>query len=257
METYSYEKVLPSCTLNRGLLTDIEKRLLFGIPKLMQKGLNKVVQGLGLEDYKKIENYQIIVDNGKETSTLVSAKQMACTYFESRTRQVSVFYKLGAPQLLTIEINFPQNGRPCITMTTQSPQVEKLLPRIADGISAGVNVYGNRHKTLHNSFIQGALLLTVPAMVMSYGLYSGIDLFLLYSSMGWLCLISLGIIRSLPYLFPWVTFEKQRRFQFRRLPLLAKFSLLSVAAACYVGLVLLNMPRADEPATLLLAGIIG
>ena len=221
METYSYQKTLPSCTLNRALLAEIEKRLMFGVPKLMQQGLAKVLQGLGLKDHKKLENYQIIVETVKESRTLQFAKQMPAPYFDRRTRQVSILYKLGAPRILTIEITFPQNARPKITMTTQSHQVEKLLPRIADG------------------------------------LYSGIDFFLLYSSMGWLCLLSLGIVKSLPHMFPWVTFETQSRFQLERLPLLVKFSLLFVSVGCYISLVLLNMPRTNGPGSVLLAGLVG
>jgi len=62
MQTYSFHRILPSCTLNRTLLVEIEKRLLFGIPKLMQPLLQKIQQGLGLEGYKKLENYQVIVE---------------------------------------------------------------------------------------------------------------------------------------------------------------------------------------------------
>ena len=257
METYSYQKTLPSCTLNRALLAEIEKRLMFGIPKLMRQGLAKVLQGLGLKDHKKLENYQIIVETVKESRTLQSAKQMPAPYFDRRTRQVSILYKLGAPRILTIEITFPQNARPKITMTTQSHQVEKLLPRIADGLCASIKNYGNRHKLLHNSFVQALLLLAVPLIMMSYGLYSGIDFFLLYSSMGWLCLLSLGIVKSLPHMFPWVTFETQSRFQLERLPLLVKFSLLFVSVGCYISLVLLNMPRTNGPGSVLLAGLVG
>jgi hypothetical protein len=257
MENYSYHRILPSCTLNRALLAEIEKRLLFGIPKLMQQGLRKVLQGLGLEDHKKLEKYLVIVEASKETHTLKCAKELTNSYFEPRTKQVSVVYKLGAPRIITIEIIFPQNDRPRINMTTQSPQIEKMLPKIADGLCTSIVTYGNRHKILHNTFVQSALLLTVPALVMTYGLYSGIDFFMLYTSMGWLCLLSLGLIKSLPHLFPWVTFETQRRFQLSRLPLLAKFSLLTVAIGCYIGLVLLSMPRTSGPATVMLAGFVG
>lgn len=257
METYRYQRILPSCTLNRALLVEIEKRLLLGIPKLMQQGLRKILQGLGLEDHKKLEKYLVIVEASKGTNTLKYAKEMSSPYFEPRTRQVSVVYKLGAPRIITIEIIFPHNGHPRINMTTQSPQVEKVLSKIADELCAIIARYGNRHKVLHNSFVQSAMLLAVPTMVMTYGLYSGIDLFLLYTSMGWLCLLSLGLINSLPHMFPWVTFETQRRFQLSRLPLLAKFSLLAVAICCYIGLVLLGIPRASGPATAMLAGLVG
>jgi hypothetical protein len=257
METYSYHRILPSCTLNRSLLADIEKRLLFGIPKLLQHLLQKVLQGLGLDSHKKIENYLVIVEKSKETHTLKCAKELTSPYFEPRTKQVSVVYKLSAPTMISIEIIFTKNNRPQINMTTQSPQVEKMLPKIADGLCSSIARYGNRHKIVHNTFVQSMLLMAVPTFVMTYGLYSGIDFFLLYTSMGWLCLLSLGLISSLPQMFPWVTFETQRRFQLSRLPLLAKVSLLTVSIGCYIGLVLLTIPRASEPTMVTLAGFLG
>ena len=257
METYSYQKTLPCCTLNKSLLAEIEKRLLYGIPKLLQPLLAKVVQGLGLKDHKKLEKYQIVVEARQGARTLPSAQQLSTSYFESRTRQVSIVYTLGAPKIICVEISFPQNARPCIKMTTQSPQIEKLLAGIAEGLCLSIPRYANRHKLLHNSFVQALLLLTVPALVMGYGCYSGIDFFLLYTSMGWLCLLSLGLVKALPLMFPWVTFESKSRFQLNRLPLLAKFSLLSVCVGCYISLVLLSLPRASAPITVMLAGIIG
>jgi|GEM_PF-3259262 len=257
METYSYHRILPSCTLNRTLLVEIEKRLLFGIPKLMQPLLQKILQGLGFEGHKKLENYQVIVETKKESRSLNCARELTNPYFESRTKHVSIMYKLGAPKIIVVDIIFPQNGRPRVNMTTQSRQVEKILPKIADGLCASIARYGNRHKILHNAFVQSVLLLAVPTLAMIYGLHSGIDLFLLYTSMGWLCLLSLGLIKSLPYIFPWVTFETKRCFQLRRLPILVRVSILTVAIGCYIGLVVLGVPRASEPTMILLAGYIG
>jgi len=257
METYRYQRMLPSCTLNRALLLEIEKRLLFDIPMLMQQGLRKVLPGLGLKDHKKLEKYMITVETSKGTHALKCAKEMSTPYFEPRTRQVSIVYKLGASRIIHIEIIFPHNDHPRISLMTQSPQVEKMLSKIADRLYAVIVRYENRHKILHNSFVQSAMLLAVPTMVMTYGFYSGIDLFLLYNSMGWLCLLSLGLIKSLPHMFPWVIFETKHRFQLSRLPLLAKFSLLTVAVGCYIILVLLGTPHARVPTTDILAGLVG
>ena len=242
METYSYRQVLPSCNLNRELLASLEKRLLLGIPKLLHQGLQKILKGLGLDSHKKLESYRIVMTVGKKTLTVRGAQEMAKPYFEPKTSQVRLEYSLGAPRILVLAMVFPRQGQPSLELSTQSPQLEKLLPKIAEGLIEVVGFYGNRHKLLHNPFIQAVLLFSLPMAVMGYGLLQGIDLFLLYTSMGWLCLLSLGLIMSLPQLFPWVTFESRRRFQWRRLPLLARVSVLSVAAGCYAGMVLLLLP---------------
>lgn len=245
METYTYAQVMPSCTLNRELLSGLEKRLLHGIPQMLQKGLQKILQGLGLDSHKKLENYQIIVNVGQEARTFACSNDLQNSYFEPGIKQVRVEYSLGAPRILAVELVFPKDEQAMIKLKTQSPQMEALLPKIADGLCRVIEMYGNRHKVLHSYFIQAAVLFSLPVAVMTYGLIQGLDMFLLYSSMGWLCLISLGFTMALPHVFPWVTFESQRRFQWSRLPLLMRFSLLIYSACCYVGLVLMNLPMAS------------
>jgi hypothetical protein len=257
METFTYQRILPSCTLNRSLLAEIEKRLLFGVPRLLHHGLKRVLQGLGIDDHRKLENYEVIIDTGKGPRTLKSAGELAFSYFEPGTRQVNVVYRLGAPKMITVEIVFSQNGRSQIDLSTHSPQIGKILPRIAEGVCAAIQLYGNRHRVFHNSFVQTGLLFATPALVMAYGFYREVDFFLLYACMGWLCLLSLGVIMSLPRMFPWVTFESRHRFQLRRLPLLARFALLTVAIGCYIGLVLLSVPSTDGQGAFLLAGVVG
>jgi hypothetical protein len=257
MKTFSYQRILPSCSLNRALLVNIEKRLRFGFPKLIQNGLRKVLQGLGLDDHQKFERFMVVVESKKESRILKCAKELSTPYFEQQPKFVKIFYDLGSTKFITVEVIFPRNDRPRVYLSTQSPQIEKLLPKIADGICAEIASHGNRHKILHNPVVQALILLTLPMMMMTYGVLSGIDIFLLYSSMGWLCLLSLGLVKSLPQLFPWVTFETKNYFKISRLPLLAKVSLLIVAVGCYIALVLLNMPHANSPEPVLLANLFG
>lgn len=244
METYTYAQVLPSCTLNRELLSGLEKRLLHGIPQMLHKGLQKILEGLGLDSHKKLEHYQIVISVGQEAKTFSCSNDLQNSYFDPGINQVRVEYSLGAPRILKVELVFPKDGQANLKLTTQSPQMQKLLPKIADGLSSVIDMYGNRHKMLHSYFIQALVLFSLPAAVMAYGVINQLDMFLLYSSMGWLCLISLGFTMALPHIFPWVTFESRRRFQWSRLPLLVRFSILVYSACCYVGLVLLNLPAA-------------
>ena len=244
MENITYQQILPSCTLNCELLAGLEKRLLLGIPTLLQRGLQTILKGLGLDSHKKLESYKVVIDAGRKTRTLGCSRDLQNSYFDSGTSQVRLLYSFGGPKIIVVEIIFPKDDLPRLILTTQSPQVEKLLPKIADGLCAVIDMYGNRYNLLHNRLVQSAILISLPTSVMLYGLYLGVDILLLYTSMGWLCLFSLGMTMSLPHLFPWVTFESRRRFHLSRLPLLAKFSLLTVAAGCYVGLILTIIPVA-------------
>ncbi len=257
METFSYQMTLPSCTLGKALLVELEKRLRFGIPILAQEGLRKISMGLGFEDHKKLEHYMIIVESKKEILNFKCTKELPLPYFERQPKKVKVEYDLCASKFITVRIIFTPDERPRVYMKTQNQQVKKMLPKIADGLCATIEAYGNRHKALHNPFVQSLPLLTIPLMVMAFGIYSEIDLFLLCSSLGWLCLLMLGLVKSLPQLFPWVTFASKHRFKLNRLPVLAKVSLLSVAVACYIAMVLLYMPRASNADVIMLASLFG
>ena len=257
METFTYQRALPSCTLHKALLVQIEKQLLFGIPRHIQPVLRKTLLGLGLEDHKKLERYMITVETKKETRSYACANELPLPYFERQPKKVKIEYNLGAAKFIKVNIIFSLNDYPRVYMTSQSPSVEKVLPKIADGLCKSIVTYGNRHNVLHNSFVQSLLLLSIPLAVIVYGLYNNIDVFLLCSSMGWLCLLLLGLVKSLPQLFPMVTFETKYRLQLNRIPLLAKVSLLSVAVACYIAMVLMNIPRADNSGTIMLASLFG
>ena len=257
METFSYQRVLPSCTLHRSLLVAIEKKLLLGLPVIMQDELRKITKGLGLEDHKKLEQYMVTVESKKKNVNYKCAKDLPSPYFERQPRQVKVEYVLCASKFISVEIIFSINERPRIDITTQSALVQKKMSKVADLLCESIAAYGNRHRVMHSPFVQSLLLLTIPLIVMVYGIYSEIDAFFLYSSMGWLCLLSLGLVKSLPQLFPWVTFETKRRFKLNRIPLLAKVSLLSVVVACYVALILLYSPRANSSDAVMLASLFG
>lgn len=257
METFSYQRALPSCTLQKALLVQIEKQLRLGIPRLIQKGLRKTLLGLGLEDHKQLEHYLITVESKKEIRNYACARELPLPYFERQPKKVKIEYDLGAAKFIKVNIIFSINDYARVYMTSQSPQVGKMLSKIADGLCASIIAYGNRHRVMHSSLVQSLFLLAVPFAVMAYGLYSEIDIFLLYSSMGWLCLLLLGLVRTLPQMFPLVTFETKHRLKLNRIPLLAKFSLLTVAAACYIALVLMNMPRAQSSGPMMMAGLFG
>jgi hypothetical protein len=154
METFTYAQVLPSCTLNRELLSGLEKRLLYGIPQMLHKGLQKILQGLGLDSHKKLEHYQILVNVGQEAHAFPCTNDLKDAFFEPGVDEVRVEYSLGAPRLLAVELVFPKEKQATLKLTTQSPQLEKLLPRIAEGLSAVIEMFGNRHKVLHSYFIQ-------------------------------------------------------------------------------------------------------
>ena len=257
MEVFNYQRALPSCTLHKALLGQIEKQLLYGIPKHIHAVLQKTLSGLGLEDHKRLEHYMINVETKKATRNYACAKELPLPYFERQPKKVKIEYDLGASKFIRVIIIFSLDDYPRLYMSSQSQLVKKMFPKIADGLCKSIVTYGNRHKVLHNSCVQAILLLAIPFALLDYGLYKEVDAFLLCSSMGWLCLLLLALVKSLPQLFPLVTFETKHRLKLNRIPLLAKVALLSVAVACYIALVLMNIPRAENSGTIMLASLFG
>jgi hypothetical protein len=254
MGTYTYQRTLPSCMLSAGTLTELERRLCNGIPRLLNKDLTRIMKGLGVPDPSSLQKFSIGIDGKASSHTLDHASELTNGAFCSGTRRVEIYYRLAAPNLIEIEMTFPEKGRPYVRITSRSPQVQKHFRRIADGLSMAIRLYGNRNRLLHNQAIQSVVMLSIPAIFAIYGHWMGIDPFSLYTSMGWLCLLACGVTMTLPRLFPWVDFETKRRFQFTRLPLLASISITLVALACYMTLVFYGLPRAISP-YLVVAGL--
>ena len=92
MEIFTYQRALPSCTLHKALLVQIEKQLLFGIPRHIQPVLRKTLMGLGLDDHKKLERYMITVETRKKNSNYACAKELPLPYFERQPKKVKIEY---------------------------------------------------------------------------------------------------------------------------------------------------------------------
>lgn len=247
MDSFSNRYVLPSCNLNASTLAELQKRLCNGIPKLLQKDVARIMRGLNLQKIDTLQKFAITVEEKTTTRTLSDARELSDGLFQPGTRRVTVSYRLAAPNLISIDLVFADQGQPYLEITTKSPQVQKHFDLIHDGLVAAIDLYGNRNRLMHNNLLQGFIMLSIPGLVAAYGYLVGIDPFFLYASMGWLCLLACGTTMALPRLFPWVEFATRQRFRLGRLPLLASVSVTLVALACYVSLILYELPRITTP----------
>jgi hypothetical protein len=213
------------------------------------------MQGLGLKDHRKLERFSIEVQDRSSLRSFHRAKDFLEPYFHPQTQSITVNYQLGAPQLISLKLCFPRRERPFVELETASPLVHKALPKIADELTGIIDMYRNRHHLLHNIVMQGLVMLSVPMLFFAYGYLTGIDPFFIFTSMGWLCLLSWGTTMTLPRLFPEVSFATRRRFHFCRLPVLGMFAFLLVVTACYISLVMFELPRAGLSPSVLLVSL--
>ncbi len=65
--------------------------------------------------------------------------------------------------------------------------------------------------------MQVATSVSIPAAVVAYGFYTGVDMFFLVASQGWLFLLGIFLTFNLKRLFPLVAFDTGRRFNLRTL----------------------------------------
>jgi len=251
METYTYRQTLPSCRLTAGTLTELEKRLCNGIPRLMKSELDRIMRGLKLTDYASLQKFSISIEERSAEQNLQHAWELQDNLFKPGTRRVVLSYRLAAPHLVQVEMVFADQERPYLEIITRSPQVHKLCPRIFDGLVGAIELYGNRYKLLHNFGVQALTMLSVPLLFGLYGYLDGIDPFFLYSSLGWLCLLAYATTTMLPRLFPWVSFANRQRLELERVPLLAMLSVNLVALACYITMVFYELPRTSTHLMLL------
>jgi hypothetical protein len=87
------------------------------------------------------------------------------------------------------------------------------------------------------------LAIAIPAAVAGYGWFRGIEPFFLFSSQGWLLLMAGGLSLTLPRLFPLVSFQTRRRFDFKKLVILGLLALNLAAISAYVGLLVFELDR--------------
>ena len=246
MDQFSRLHHIPSCTLNKSLLVDLEKKIHHNVPKILNKLLFKLTGGLGLSGHEKLESYRVVVEEKKKKSILESARKLPANHFKSRVKQVRLTYRLAAPRILFLEIVFSRNGHSYIRMESQSQHVENSFPQILDTLCGTIEGYANYHKYLHNRLLQALFVLILPLASVVYGYFAGLSMTPLLFSMGWLCLLSLGIVRSLQYLYPWVTFQSKSLVEIHRFPMLASLAILVVVIGFYLTLVVNNLPSLDH-----------
>jgi hypothetical protein len=243
METHLLEYPLPSCRVNKGLIVKLENYLLMQIPALLKKELSGMMEVLDLKSPASLKKYSVTLLDRTGSRELESITALPDKTFPPSIRKITLDFKVGRPEILAVTLIFAAGARPTLEVATMSRQVKKDCPRIAAGMSGIVRRWGNRNWIFHSRPAQLLLAIAIPAAVAGYGWFRGIEPFFLFSSQGWLLLMAGGLSLTLPRLFPLVSFQTRRRFDFKKLVILGLLALNLAAISAYVGLLVFELDR--------------
>lgn len=243
METNLLEYPLPSCRVNTRLIIKLENYLLMQIPALLRKELSGMMEVLDLKSPASLKKYSVSLQDRSGERELESITALPGKTFPPSLRRITLNFKIGRPEILAVTVVFAAGARPRLELATMSRQVQKNCPRIAAGVNGIVQSWGTRNRIFHSRPVQALLAAAIPAAVAGYGWLKGIDPFFLFSSQGWLLLLSGGLSLTLPRLFPLVSFQTRRRIDLKRLAFLGLLALDLTAISGYVGLLVFELDR--------------
>ena len=98
MKKLNQRTTLPSCTVDKKLINQLESYLIAHVPRLLKKDLT---QQMGLYDLKSpasLRNYSLSITAGDNSIQLNSIKQFKPELFEPKTSKIILQLKLGRPE---------------------------------------------------------------------------------------------------------------------------------------------------------------
>jgi len=241
MQKLNLRVPLPSCTIDKKLINQLESFLLNNIPRLLKKEL---MQMMGLYDLKSpasLMTYTLTINEKKESHQLDSIKKFKPEYFDAKTRLVSISLKIGRPELIDLNLRFPVNGVPTLTISTISEGVKGICPRMAEQIVSLFDGAKNHNHLVSRTDFRLLVLLFPPLLATTGGILLGGELFFLLIAQGWLLIFSAVLAFNLFRIFPLVAFQTRRPINLKKIGSLAMFAINITLILAYTALLYLNL----------------
>jgi len=247
MQKLNLRVPLPSCTVDKKLINQLESFLLNNIPRLLKKEL---MQQMGLYDLKNpasLMSYALTINEKKESHQLDSIKKFKAEHFDSKTRVVALSLKIGRPELIDINVRFPVNGSPTLTISTVSEGLKGVCPRMAEQILSLFDGVKNHNHLVSRTDFRLMMLLVPPTAVTLAGILLHGDLFFLLVAQGWLLIFSAVLAFNLFRIFPMVTFQTRHPINLKKVGALTLFAVNIAVILAYIALLYLNLGLIDWP----------
>lgn len=247
MKKLSRRTTLPSCTVDKKLINQLENYLLSHVPRLLKKDLT---QQMGLYDLKNpasLRNYNLNITEDKNSIQLDSIKKFKPELFESKTSQILMQINYGRPEIISITIIFPGNGIPTLRISTISESVKQVCPKISEQILTLFDSWKNKNSLFSKTWFRALTLLVPAGIVTAVGAWLGGNIYFLVTSQGWVLILSAILAFNLFRLFPLVTFRTKRKFSLKKISALLFFGLTTAVIIVYSYLLYLNLGLVSPP----------
>ena len=247
MKKLSLSTTLPSCTVDKKLINQLENYLITHVQRLLKKDLT---QQMGLYDLKNpasLRNYSLSITDNKNNIQLDSIKKFKPELFEPKTSKILLQLKLGRPEIVGITIIFPGDGTPSLRISTISESVKQICPQIAEQMLTLFDSWKNSNSVFSKTWFRALTLLIPSALITAVGVWLGGDIYFLVAAQGWILILSAILTFNLFRLFPLVSFRTQRYLNLKKISALLFFGLTAIVICVYSYLLYLNLGLVSLP----------
>lgn len=238
---------LPSCTVDKRLVTQLETYFNTRIPALLKKDLTQMMNLYDLKNPASLRTYTLTIVEGKESSQLESIKQYKEEHFDPKIKELKMHLKVGRPEAIDLQIVFSRYTSPYLEISTVSENVKKNVTRVGEQIQSIFESWSNRNHIVSTSWFRSLLVLTPLAVVTGVGLWLGGNPFFLGASLGWLLILCALLAFNLYRIFPLVSFKTRKHVALKRLGALVMLTFNLSLIGFYIFALFVNLDLFSIP----------
>ncbi len=232
---------LPSCTVDKRLVTQLETYFNTRIPSYLKKDLTQMMNLYDLKNPASLRTYNLTIVEGKETIQLESIRQYKEEQFSPKIRELKMHLKVGRPEAIDLQIVFNRFTSPYVEISTVSESVKRIIDKIGDQIQSVLESWTNKNRIVSTSWFRSGLVLAPLAIVIGTGLWLGADPFFLGASLGWLLILCALLAFNLYRIFPLVGFKTKKHVALKRLGALVLLTVNLSLIGLYVFVLFVNL----------------
>ena len=238
---------LPSCTVDKRLLTQLETYFNTRISTYLKKDLTQMMDLYDLKNPASLRTYTLSIAEGKEVVQLEAIKQYREESFAPKIKGIKMHLKVGRPEAIDLQIVFNRYTPPYLEISTVSENVKRIISKISDQILSIFESWSNKNHIVSTSWFRSILVLTPLALVTGAGIWLDASPFFLGSSLGWLLILSALLAFNLYRVFPLVSFKTRKHVALKRLAALAMLTLNLSLIGFYIFVLFVNLDILNIP----------
>lgn len=232
---------LPSCTVDKRLITQLETYFNTRIPAYLKKDLTQMMNLYDLKNPASLRTYTLSIAEGKDVVQLESIKQYREESFDPKIRGIKMHLKVGRPEAIDLQVVFSRFSAPYLEIITVSENVKKISSKIGDQVLSIFESWSNKNHIVSTSWFRSILVLTPLAVTTGTGLLLGADPFFLGASLGWLLILSALLAFNLYRIFPLVSFKTRKHVALKRIGALALLTVNLSLIGFYIFVLFVNL----------------